>query len=134
MIREGAAICLGNISAWKFFEVLAQKINRVGHQWQAFPVSEYLSAIDDATEELEEIYYGGMCPGMLQWIFDEDAEPERLVNEYNRLTDVLVPLVHILPASAAKVALLSLLDQLDPEDQARYEHHRDRRTLPLPFD
>lgn len=132
-IREEAAICLGHISAEKFFKILAQKIKRTGNQWRSFHLGEFLAGIDRATSELEEIYYGSMCPGRLDWILGDDGGAERVAEEYDRLTDIFLPIIYLLPACAAKVALESLLDQLDPEGAPHYQRQRDWRTLPLPF-
>jgi hypothetical protein len=133
VIREGAAACLGYISAEKLFEKLALKIRQLGNRWPDFRLDEYRAGIDRATDELEELYRGGMCPGRFDWIFEEDAEPERLPNEYNKLAGLLLPLIYILPASPAKVVLLSLLDELESAGAAGYLRQQDFYTLSLPF-
>lgn len=126
-IRKGAAECFGYAAPHGFLQALVDEI-KGGMSTARF--TDYISGIQSAISELNEIYYGSMCPGFLDGIRES---PEILSQEYERMVQIIRPLTKVYPQQSIQ-GLLDILDDLNPQHcDAKEDQWFDPYTLPLPF-
>ncbi len=109
IIRSGAAKALGHLAPRLFLEILSNKITQGNLNSEAG--KEYVRAIELAIRELEELYYGFMCPGELDFL---KRNLVLLLEEYERMQQICNPIIEFYKAENCSWALLEILQALCP--------------------
>jgi hypothetical protein len=107
-LRSAVAAAHGYIAPNNFLKRLSEKIvseNLYGNS----ELSEYETGVYNATIELQGVYYGSMCPGLLSSLREE---PEALKEAYNNLLEIAEPIIKAYPTSQAAEWLTEILDDL----------------------
>lgn len=111
-VRSGAIRALGGIAPKTLLRTLSEKINAL-HPRQLDPESRrlYQQGLMNVMSELQERYYGSMCPGWL-----DGRSNEELYYEYTEMTPICVPVIMTYLTEQSGRMLLSILESLRPED------------------
>lgn len=136
VVREGAASCFGNAAPRAFLDVLADEIKVGTLHPQSARLADYESGIALADAALGEIYYGSMCPG---WLESLREDTEALREEYEKMRDIIEPIISVYPLQTTVQGLIDILEDLCPQDyysenDTSSRPSLDKYTLPLPFD
>jgi len=133
-LRRHAAECFGHIAPLLFCREVS-RVHRMHDRMtgEAF-IEDCLTGLANADATLGEVYYGSMCPGMMEWL---RTEATALQSEHDEVCPVLTPIIAVFPHSATKF-LRGLIADLTPpvtshgtEDIVR--HVPSPLNLRLPF-
>ncbi|MCH2071137.1 type I restriction enzyme HsdR N-terminal domain-containing protein [Acinetobacter pittii] len=138
IIRESAATCLGYVSPFALLELILLKIQSGILVNKIEMINEYNFGLENAHTQLHEMYYGHMCPGILEGMREDQEIDDSLKNEYEKMYILMQPIVSIFPQTGAILGLMSILEDLRPQnyinEKSRIEvPFLDISTLQLPF-
>lgn len=138
LIRESAATCLGYVSPFALLELIFMKIQSGILMNSSEIIKEYNLGLENAHAQLNELYYGHMCPGILEGMREDEETDDSLKNEYEKMYTLLQPIVSIFPQTRAVLGLTDILEDLRPQnyDAEKYIEvpFLDTCTLQLPLD
>lgn len=103
VIRAGAAACLGYLTPRRFLVALGKV------RGDASKAEGCRDGVANALDQLEEEYYGGMCPGYLDAL---RGDPQAACEEYRALCDILVPVMRLPVDRTLRDAAMDLLDAI----------------------
>ena len=133
IVQESAAVCLGYVDWQIYFEIVSKEIRASVRDGRPFEKFHLLAGVDDATNQISEFYYGGMCRGMLESVCeDEDYRQE----EHRKLSLLFTPvLAYLSSTDSSRHTLEELLETIRGEGDiaADAAGPLDPYTLPLPF-
>lgn len=145
LIRIAAAKSLGYITPGVFLCELSKRIISSRENILHMRLEEYVGGVGLAVSQYEEIYYGSMCPGDLEWLL---KDPEQLSEEYMRMYKICKPCIGLYLSYKCGQDFLSILRSLQPKKDIleakglpNIEQIKDqfsnlaalRYQLPLPF-
>lgn len=106
---SAAAKAYGHIAPYAYLEALNQRI----YSNQNYTANRaHAEGLEEALGILEEIYYGHMCPGKLDFL---QEEPEELLIEYNKVFELFKPIVYRFSQFKISKKLIGLLNTLKPD-------------------
>jgi hypothetical protein len=136
-IRREANTCYGQLASQQFLERLSEKIRRASGRLNSEELEEFLGGIDTSASELQEYYYGSMCPGALESICESEVEQ---IEEYRKMRQCLGPIIQVFAKSSGIDIFNAILEDLErgleylASDDTYTKGFIDIYTLPLPFE
>lgn len=106
IIRINAAEAFGYMSPRIFLHELSKIIKSDNF----FQKIDFVEAIKVAVRELQEMYYGSMCPGFL-----ENSSTDELCDEYSYMYQICKPIVKVYSSEQCGQELLHILESLRPK-------------------
>jgi hypothetical protein len=115
-IRLAAAKAYGHVAGVTYLKCLNHRIlhkNPDGTKYK--PSDEHAEGIIEAIGQLQEMYYGSLCPG---WLEGLSENPEQLAKEYSRMSNICLPIIRVFTTHQCTQQLLSILESLEPDDKS----------------
>lgn len=135
-IRREANTCLGYVAPFAFVQSLSERIARQSGHMPQGSHREFAEGIRNAARELQESYYGSMCPGAMDAILED---PDYQAAEYAKMSQSLGSIIRVFDGVNGTDIFKSILEDLssDLEETTSIVENNpyvDRHTIPLPFE
>lgn len=134
-VRTQASTCLGYIAPTLLLDAVIEVRSTITEPG----IQEFLKGLDLAQDTLSEMYYGSMCPGVMEAILETE---EGQAYEYDRMAPILEAAIRIFLPYTSVTTLENILEDLgrslsrggDQEAEVSGKLEQCQYTLPLPFE